>query len=47
MSKAALKILDEIKEHVTECCAISMEPDIVLYLIEELKDILNQNKEDE
>ena len=33
MSKEALKILDEIKEHVTECCAITMEPDTVLDLI--------------
>ena len=45
MNEEALKILDKIKENINECCAITMEPDIVLDLIEELKDILN--KEDE
>jgi len=46
MSKEALKILEQIKEHVNECCAITMEPDTVLDLIEELEYILNQNKDD-
>ena len=45
MNEEALKILDKIKENVNECCSITMEPDTVLDLIEELKDILtNQNK---
>tara|TARA_R110000822_G_scaffold284998_2_gene406384 strand:+ start:140 stop:274 length:135 start_codon:yes stop_codon:yes gene_type:complete len=44
MSKEALKILSEIEEHINQCCAISMEPDSVLDLIEELKKILNQNE---
>ena len=47
MNTEALEILEQIKVHISECCAITMEPDIVLDLIEELKDILNQNKEDE
>ena len=37
-------MLDKIKENINECCAITMEPDIVLDLIEELKDILNQDE---
>ena len=45
MSEEALKILDKIKENINECCAITMEPDIVLDLIEELRK-LNQNKDD-
>tara|TARA_R100001082_G_scaffold102460_1_gene72574 strand:+ start:114 stop:248 length:135 start_codon:yes stop_codon:yes gene_type:complete len=33
----ALQILEEIKENVNVCCAITMEPDEVLELIEKLK----------
>ena len=33
----ALKILDEIAENVNTCCAITMEPDEVLVLIDKLK----------
>tara|TARA_R110000824_G_scaffold113599_5_gene263369 strand:- start:5179 stop:5322 length:144 start_codon:yes stop_codon:yes gene_type:complete len=47
MNEEALKILDKIKENVNECCAITMEPDTVLDLIEELKNILDQNKDGE
>ena len=43
MYKEALKILEEIKENILECCAITMEPDIVLELIQELENILKQN----
>ena len=46
MNEEALKILDKIKENINECCAITMEPDIVLDLIEKLEDLLNQNKDD-
>ena len=44
MSKEALKILEQIKEHINECCGVTMEPDIVLDLIEELTDILNKDE---
>tara|TARA_R110000803_G_scaffold60887_1_gene120434 strand:- start:71 stop:220 length:150 start_codon:yes stop_codon:yes gene_type:complete len=36
----ALKILEEIEENVEVCCAITMDPDDVLVLIDKLKEIL-------
>ena len=36
----ALEILDEIEENVGVCCAITMEPDEVLVLIDKLKKYL-------
>jgi hypothetical protein len=36
----ALEILEKIEENVSVCCAITMEPDEVLALIDKLKDIL-------
>ena len=39
----AIEILEEIKENVNVCCAITMEPDEVLDLIEKLEDYI-QNK---
>ena len=38
----ALRILEEIEENVNTCCAITMEPDDVLVLIDKLKDYLNE-----
>jgi len=38
----ALKILEQIEENVSVCCAITMEPDEVLALIEELRTILEE-----
>ena len=38
----ALSILEEIEENVNTCCAITMEPDEVLVLIDKLKDYLNE-----
>jgi len=38
MSKGeVLKILEEVKENVNTCCAITMEPDEVLDLIEKIE----------
>ena len=37
----ALEILEEIEENVNTCCAITMEPDEVLVLIDKLKSYLN------
>jgi hypothetical protein len=34
----ALKLLDEISEHIGTCCAITMEPDEVQDLIDQLKE---------
>jgi tetrahydromethanopterin S-methyltransferase subunit G len=42
----ALKILEEIEENVGICCAITMEPDEVLLLIDRLKEILNKYKDE-
>ena len=36
----ALELLDQIEENVTTCCAITMEPDEVLVLIDKLKTYL-------
>jgi len=36
----AIEILSEIKENVHTCCAITMDPDEVLDLIEKLEEYL-------
>ena len=33
----ALEVLEEVAENVNTCCAITMEPDDVLVLIDKLK----------
>ena len=33
----SLKLLDEIEENINICCAITMEPDEVVELIEQLR----------
>jgi hypothetical protein len=38
----ALRILEEIKENVNVCCAITMEPDEVLELLEKLESYINE-----
>lgn len=38
MKTKALELLEKIEENVSVCCAITMEPDEVLALIEELRD---------
>ena len=42
----ALEILEQIEENVGICCAITMEPDEVLLLIDRLKEILNKYKDE-
>tara|TARA_Y100000592_G_C5263031_1_gene218230 strand:+ start:22 stop:177 length:156 start_codon:yes stop_codon:yes gene_type:complete len=42
--KEALEILEEIEENVGVCCAVTMEPDEVLVLIDKLKEILEKYK---
>ena len=42
----ALEILQEIEDNVNVCCAITMEPDEVALLIEKLREILINYKED-
>jgi hypothetical protein len=36
----ALEILEEVKENINVCCAITMEPDEVLDLIDKLKEYI-------
>ncbi len=44
MSKQeALRILEEIKENINVCCAITMEPDEVLELIDKLESYINES----
>ena len=38
----AIEILEEIEENVNVCCAVTMEPDEVLELIDKLKKFLNE-----
>ena len=40
--KEALEILEQIEENVSICCAVTMEPDEVLELIDKLKKFLNE-----
>ena len=40
--KEALEILEQIEENVSICCAVTMEPDEVLDLIDKLKKFLNE-----
>ena len=37
---SALEVLSEIKDNVQTCCAITMDPDEVEILIDELEDII-------
>ena len=44
MKEQALEILEEIRENVCICCAVTMEPDEVFLLIDKLKEILEKLK---
>ena len=45
MSKEeALEIIEEIKENVNVCCAITMEPDEVLVLIDKLESYIENGE---
>ena len=37
-----LQILEEIKENVNVCCAVTMEPEDVLELIDKLESYINE-----
>ncbi len=43
MKDEALKLLEEIEENVNVCCAVTMDPDEVLELIDKLKIIIKEN----
>ena len=40
MNQRALELLTQIEENVSVCCAITMEPEEVLELIDELRELL-------
>ena len=40
--REGLEILEELDEYVSICCAVTMEPDEVLELIDKLKKFLNE-----
>ena len=42
----ALEILEEVKENVNTCCAITMEPDEVLDLLEKLEEFIKNETTD-
>lgn len=39
----ALELLKKIEENVSVCCAITMEPEEVLEMIEELREVLESH----
>ena len=41
----AIEILDTIEENVNICCAVTMDPDDVLNLIDSLRKILNEQRD--
>jgi hypothetical protein len=42
MKDKALELLEEIESNVSVCCAITMEPEEVLVMIEQLRDEINK-----
>ena len=42
MKDKALELLEQIEDNVSVCCAITMEPDEVLVLIEKLRVIIQE-----
>jgi len=42
MKDKALELLEQIEENVSVCCAITMDPDDVLILIDKLKSYINE-----
>ena len=40
----AIEILDIIEENINICCAVTMEPDEVLELVDKLKKFLNEQR---
>jgi hypothetical protein len=42
MKDKALELLEEIESNVSVCCAITMEPEEVLVMIEQLRDEISK-----
>ena len=45
MKDEALEILEEIRDNINICCAVTMDPDEVEDLVDKLKDIILKLKE--
>jgi 3-deoxy-D-arabino-heptulosonate 7-phosphate (DAHP) synthase class II len=43
MKDEALELLNEIEENINVCCAVTMDPDEVLDLIDKLREIIKEN----
>ena len=43
--KEALEILEQIEENINICCAVTMDPDEVLELVDKLKKFLNEQRD--
>ena len=41
----ALEILNTIEENINVCCAVTMEPDEVLELVDRLRKFLNEQRD--
>ena len=41
----AIEILNTIEENINVCCAVTMEPDEVLELVDKLKEFLNEQRD--
>ena len=41
----AIEILNTIEENINICCAVTMEPDEVLELVDKLKKFLNEQRD--
>lgn len=39
----ALELLEDIKENIHICCAVTMDPDEVLVKLDKLEDFINNN----
>jgi len=46
-TKEELDMVQEIESNISICCAVTMEPDEVLELIDKLKLIIKQGENDE
>ena len=41
----AIETLDTIEENINMCCAVTMEPDEVLVLVDKLRKFLNEQRD--
>ena len=41
----AIEILDTIEDNINVCCAVTMEPDEVLELVDKLRKFLNEQRD--